>query len=138
MNESYRHLPHKLYEDVKKYLSDSASTIVFARKNGNSLRLCLEYRKLNLKTIPDKQPIPRAQELLDSFWGGGGGGSAAFFITLDTAKVYHQGYMKEDSRKYIAFSTPWALHGWMRIPFGLKNTPAVLQRYTKSIKSNTN
>ena len=64
VNESYRHLPRKLYDDVKNYLNDLvvngwiresssayASPIVCVRKKDNSLRMCVDYRKLNLKTV---------------------------------------------------------------------------------------
>ena len=50
--------------------------------------MCIDYRKLNTKTIPDAQPIPRIQDILDSL------------------KAYHQGSIAENSRYLTAFTTP--------------------------------
>ena len=76
--EPYRKIPPLLYKEVKDHVhnllangwirqsfSQYSSPMVCVRKKCGGLRLCIDYRKLNLKTIPDRQPIPRIQDILD-------------------------------------------------------------------------
>ena len=82
INESYRCIPQNLYEQVKNYIDDSvinewvkqwnstyASPIVCVCKKHGRLCLCFDYHELNNKTIPDRQPIPKIQDMLDCLRG---------------------------------------------------------------------
>ena len=40
--------------------------VVCVRKKDRTLRLCVDYRESNRRTVPDRHPIPRIQETLDS------------------------------------------------------------------------
>ena len=140
VKEAYRKIPRQMYSEVKNYIDDLisngwvrqswssySSPIVCVRKKDGGMRLCIDYRRLNAKTIPDAQPIPRIQDILDSL------GGKQWFTTLDMSKAYHQGYIAEEFRHLTAFSTPWTLLEWIRMPFGLRNCPPAFQRYINNV-----
>lgn len=140
--QPYRRIPPNQVEEVREHISkllrkgvihesssSYASPIVLVRKTDGSLRLCVDYRKLNAKTRRDAFPLPRIDESLDAL------GGAEIFSTIDLASGYHQVAVHEKDRHKTAFVTPFGLYEYCRMPFGLCNAPATFQRLMQSIMS---
>lgn len=59
-------------------------------------RMCIDYRKLNKKIVPDKFPLPRIEEILEGL------GRAKFFSVMDLYSGFHQiPLAKESSDKMV-------------------------------------
>ncbi|BHF62388.1 hypothetical protein SprV_0200537000 [Sparganum proliferum] len=85
---------------IRPSSSPWASPIVLVKKKDGSLRLCVDYRKLNAVTVKDSFPLPRIDTTLEALAG------AACFSTLDLQSGYWQVEMAPEDRPKTAFSIP--------------------------------
>ena len=128
-------LPHAFRDHVKQEIdemlahgviehsrSDWAFPLVPVKKKDSSLRLCVDYRKLNSLSKVDPYPMPRVDDLIDRV------GQSPFITTLDLTKGYWQVPVAEADREKTAFVTPFGLFHFRRMPFGLRGAPAMFQR----------
>ena len=138
-------IPHALRENVRQELeemlehgiiehssSDWASPLVIVRKKDSSLRLCVDYRRLNSHSKVDAYPMPRVDDLIDRVAG------SPYITTLDLTKGYWQVPVAREDRENTAFTTPFGLYQFTRMPFGLQGAPATFQRMVDKILNGLN
>ena len=106
----------------KGFIRPSASpweaSALFAKKKDKSLRMCVNYWRLNHVTIKNKYPHPKIDDLFDQLKG------LKYFSKIDLRLGYHQLRIKERDIAKMAFRSRYGHYEFLVMPFGLTNAPA--------------
>lgn len=100
---------------IKESRSPYASPIVIARKRNGAVRMCIDYRTLNTRTVPDQYTPDQA---LDCLTG------SQWFSVLDLRSGYYQIAMaNEDKEKTCFHYAHWvftSLNEWLKESWELR------------------
>ncbi|BFF99977.1 uncharacterized protein DMAD_00086 [Drosophila madeirensis] len=108
--------------------SPHSAPIVLVGKKTGDMRMCVDYRQLNARSVPDAYPLPRINHILERLR------NAHYISTLDLKNGYWQIPLAEGSRECTAFTVPGrGLFHWKVMPFGLHSAAATFQRALDSV-----
>jgi len=92
-------------------------------------RMCIDYQRLNTVTRKDHFPLPFMDQMIERLAG------QAFYCFLDRYSGYNQIAVAPEDQEKIAFTCPFGIFSYRRMPFRLCNAPATFQRCMLSIFS---
>lgn len=107
---------------IRRSKSAYASPIILVKKRDGSDRLCVDFRALNRITVKDRYPLPLIDDHIDRL------GSFRYFSSLDMATGFHQIPLKAECIHMTGFVTPEDHFEYIKMPYGLANSPTVYQR----------
>ena len=121
--EAYRQIQVLLNAGwIRPSRSPWAAGITFSAKKNGELRMCIDFRQLNLRIVDERFPMPTMTELLSKFK------NKKYLTSIDLKSGYWNIEVAEEDREKLAFITPWGLYEWNRMPFGIKTAPMVFQK----------
>ena len=107
--------------------SSAGASILFVKKKDGSLRLCVDYRGLNLVTSKNRYPLPLISEALDRVVG------AQIYTKLDIRSAYNRIRVRSGDEWKTAFRSRYGHFEYQVMPFGVVNGPATFQGYINSV-----
>ncbi len=91
------------------------------KKHDGGIRIVVDYRKLNLITVPEPFLMPSIDSILAQI------GNCKFLSKLDLLKGFHQVPLEDSTKHLTAFSCMQGKFQYRVMLFGLRNAPATFQ-----------
>jgi hypothetical protein len=100
-------------------MSPWGAPILFMKKKDGTLRLCIDFQRLNKVTVKNKYPLPRIDDLFDQLK------DAKKNLKIDLRYGYHQVRINDEDISNTAFRTRYGHYEFTVVSFGLTNAPVV-------------
>ena len=135
-------IPYHLREQVEKEIDDMlqmgviekvdyptkyCSPIVTVKKPDGSLRLCVNYKKVNQLLLPDVEMTNLAEDIFYKI------GDSKFYSKFDLAKGYWQIPVDEDSKDITIFTSHKGMFKFNVLPFGIQAGSQVFCRLMRKL-----
>jgi hypothetical protein len=130
------HLKDKVREELNKWLelgiirksnSQYCHPAVIVKNSDGSIRIAIDYRKLNPHIATDNYPMPLTDSVIGKLH------SAKFISKLDLTKAYFNIQLTEESKKYTSFVTEFGQFEFTVVPFGIKFASGLCNRIIKQV-----
>ena len=93
------------------------------KKSNEDLRLCVNYRELNMITIKNRYSLSLVNESIDRLT------MIKRYTQLNLIAAYHRLRIRKGDEWKTAFRTRYGHFEYQVLPFGLTNAPATFQAY---------
>ena len=114
---------------IERSNSPYAAPVVMVQKKDNTVRFCIDFRRLNKVTIFDPEPMPNPEDLFTQLT------KSKFFSKIDLSKGYWQIPVSEHSKAKTVFVTPIGQYQFNYMPFGLQCAPSIFTRLMRKLFS---
>ena len=112
--------------------SGSSAPIIIVPKGDGGKHLVIDYRTLNKVTRKFTWPMTKVEDIFLKLNG------ATYFTTLDLRAGYHHILLDKPSILKIAFNSPFGKYEYVKVPFGLAQSPAYFQQLKTGILKDFN
>jgi hypothetical protein len=101
----------------KEYIHPSVSPwgelVLFVKKKDGTLRLCIDFKKLNKSIVNKKYPLPQIDDPFDQLRGEN------IFSKVELRSRYHQVRINEEDMNNTTFRTMYGHYEFVVVPFGM-------------------
>ena len=93
--------------------SEYGAPLRLVEKPDGSLRICIDYRSLNLQTMVPQYPLPRLEDLVAGVRG------KPYMAAMDLTKAYWQLPVAEEDQHKTTFTCDRGNFEFLRVPMGI-------------------